>query len=90
MPDRRDERGGLPAHEYLALAVDELRGAGSEVDAEVPSHISPARSQVVNYYGSLTVDYERELAERAGTPAAADRGRGRARSRAVVAGWCPG
>jgi hypothetical protein len=49
--------------EYLGLAVDELRIAGREVDAEVLAHISPARSSVVNYYGSLTVDYERELAQ---------------------------
>lgn len=40
------------------LAVGELRGAGREVDAEVLAHISPARSSVVNYYGSITVDYD--------------------------------
>lgn len=28
-----------------------------------PRYISPARSSVVNYYGSITVDYERELAQ---------------------------
>jgi hypothetical protein len=49
--------------EYMGLAVAELRGAGREVDAEVLAHISPARSSVVNYYGSITVDYERELAQ---------------------------
>ncbi|MER5471988.1 hypothetical protein [Streptomyces sp. NPDC002685] len=47
----------------MGLAVGELRGAGREVDAEVLAHISPARSSVVNYYGSITVDYERELAQ---------------------------
>ncbi|WP_328778911.1 hypothetical protein OHT68_06355 [Streptomyces canus] len=47
----------------MGLAVDELRTAGREVDAEVLAHISPARSSVVNYYGSITVDYERELAQ---------------------------
>jgi hypothetical protein len=44
-------------------AVDELRGAGREVDVDVLAHISPARSSAVNYYGSITVDYERELAQ---------------------------
>ncbi|MGA5406897.1 Tn3 family transposase [Streptomyces lavendulocolor] len=34
-----------------------------EVGAEVPAHISPARSQAVNYFGSITVDYDRELAQ---------------------------
>lgn len=49
--------------EYFGLAVDQLPGAGREVDSGVLAHISPARSQVVNYYGSITVDYERELAQ---------------------------
>ncbi|MDH6630341.1 hypothetical protein M2271_008201 [Streptomyces sp. LBL] len=49
--------------EYMGLAVDELRGAGREVYAEVLSHVSPARSSAVNYYGSITVDYEAELAQ---------------------------
>ncbi|MCX4909590.1 Tn3 family transposase [Streptomyces sp. NBC_00878] len=47
--------------EYMGLAVDELRGAGREMDSEVLAHISPARSSAVNYYGSITVDYEHEL-----------------------------
>ncbi|MGA5128186.1 Tn3 family transposase [Streptomyces olivoreticuli] len=49
--------------EYMGLAVGELRAAGRGVDAEELAHISPARSSVVNYYGSITVDYERELAQ---------------------------
>lgn len=49
--------------EYMGLAVDQLRGAGREVDAEVLAHVSPARSSVVNYHGSITVDYDRELAQ---------------------------
>ncbi|WP_329618428.1 transposase [Streptomyces brevispora] len=44
--------------EYLDLAVGELRAAGREVDAEVLAHISPARNSAVNYYGSITIDYE--------------------------------
>ncbi|MFE2283789.1 Tn3 family transposase [Streptomyces sp. NPDC059443] len=49
--------------EYVGLAVDELREAGREVGAEVLAHISPARSSVVNYHGSITVDYEHEPAQ---------------------------
>jgi hypothetical protein len=40
----------------MGLAVDQLREAGREVDAEVLAHTSPARSSAVNYYGSFTVD----------------------------------
>ncbi|MFB7337791.1 hypothetical protein ACFC00_40300 [Streptomyces adustus] len=47
----------------MGLAVGELREGGREADAEVLAHISPARSSVVNYYGSITVDYEYELAQ---------------------------
>ncbi len=49
--------------EYMGLAVGELRTAAREADAEVLAHISPAHSSVVNYHGSITVDYERELAQ---------------------------
>ncbi|MBT2478473.1 Tn3 family transposase [Streptomyces sp. ISL-94] len=49
--------------EYLGLAVDQLRAAGREVHDDVLAHISPARSSAVNHYGSITVDYERELAQ---------------------------
>ncbi|MFB7237894.1 Tn3 family transposase [Streptomyces sp. NPDC056269] len=48
--------------ECMGLAVDQLHGAVREVDTEVLAHISPDRSSAVNYYGSITVDYERELA----------------------------
>ncbi|WP_406167186.1 Tn3 family transposase [Streptomyces sp. NBC_00996] len=48
---------------YLGLAVAELRRAGREVGDEVLAHLSPARSSAVNYYGSITVDYDRELAQ---------------------------
>lgn len=57
------ESSGLLAHRVHGLVVGELRSAGREVDAEVLAHISPARSSVVNYYGSITVDYEHELAQ---------------------------
>lgn len=72
--------------EYMGLAVDQLREAGRDVDAEVLAHISPARSSAWNYYGSITVDYERELAQlddKGHRPA--DRGRRRPSRRAVAA-----
>ncbi|MEU3217594.1 Tn3 family transposase [Streptomyces sp. NPDC006971] len=34
---------------YLGPAVDELRRAGREVDAEEPAHVSPARSSAVTH-----------------------------------------
>lgn len=46
---------------HPGLAVDQLRGACREVDHEVLAHISPARSQAVNYCGSITVDYDANL-----------------------------
>jgi hypothetical protein len=40
------------------------RLVGKSSDAsEVLAHISPARSSAVNYYGSITVNYEREFAQ---------------------------
>ncbi|WP_406065920.1 hypothetical protein OG462_40750 [Streptomyces sp. NBC_01077] len=45
------------------MTVGELREAGREVDAEVLTHISPARRSVVTNYGFITVDYEDELAQ---------------------------
>ncbi|GHI41076.1 hypothetical protein [Streptomyces violascens] len=47
----------------MGLAVGELRGASREVDDESLAHVSPARSSAVNYCGSITVDYDRELTE---------------------------
>ncbi|WP_409475126.1 hypothetical protein [Streptomyces sp. HC307] len=57
-------KGAVPLEgAHMGLAVDQLREAGRKVDAQVLAHISPARSSAVNYYGSITVDYERELAQ---------------------------
>ncbi|MFI0114550.1 Tn3 family transposase [Streptomyces globisporus] len=85
--------------ECMGLAVDQLHGAGREVDAEVLAHISPDRSSAVNYYGSITVDYERELAQlddkghrplwtvAADDPAAGLKG-GQPKRVAFSRGWC--
>ncbi|MEU0629536.1 hypothetical protein [Streptomyces sp. NPDC005989] len=47
----------------MGPAVDQLREAGREADAEVLAHISPARSSDVNHFGPVTVDHESELAQ---------------------------
>lgn len=49
--------------EYYGLAVEEMRAQGRSVDDEVLAHISPAHSENVNFFGSIAVDVERELAK---------------------------
>jgi TnpA family transposase len=49
--------------EYYGLAVAEMRAQGLRVEDEVLAHISPAHSENVNFFGSITVDVERELAK---------------------------
>jgi hypothetical protein len=49
--------------EYYGLAVAAMRGQGRHIDEEVLAHISPAHSENVNFYGSIPVDLERELAK---------------------------
>lgn len=49
--------------EYYGLAVDSMRQAGRRIDHEVLAHISPAHSENVNFFGSIDVDIEGELAQ---------------------------
>jgi len=49
--------------EYFGLAVDSMRAAGRRVDDEVLAHISPAHSENINFFGSIDVDIEGELAQ---------------------------
>jgi len=49
--------------EYYGLAVAEMRGQGRQVEDEILAHISPAHSENVNFFGSITVDVEHELAK---------------------------
>jgi len=49
--------------EYLGLAVDELRGQGRLVDDALLAHISPARSENVGLFGTITVDIDAQLAQ---------------------------
>ena len=45
------------------MAVDQLRAAGRHIPDEVLAHISPAHSENVNFFGTITVDVEAELAK---------------------------
>jgi hypothetical protein len=49
--------------EYYAMAVDQLRAAGRDIPNELLAHISPAHSDNVNFFGTITVDVEAELAK---------------------------
>jgi hypothetical protein len=49
--------------EYYGLAVEAMRAQGRRIDDEVLAHISPAHSENVNFFGSIAVDVERELAQ---------------------------
>jgi Tn3 transposase DDE domain len=49
--------------EYYGLAVESLRAAGRRVDDEVLAHISPAHSENINFFGSIDVDIDAELAQ---------------------------
>lgn len=47
---------------YLQDALGALRAEGTPVNDEHGAHLSPARSDHINTYASLTFDVERELA----------------------------
>lgn len=49
--------------EYLGLAVDELRMQGRRVDADLLGHMSPAQSDNIGLFGTITVDIDAELAQ---------------------------
>ena len=49
--------------DYLGLAVDHLRAQGRRVDDDVLTHISPAQSENIGLFGTITVDIDRELAQ---------------------------
>jgi len=46
--------------EYLGMAVDQLRGRGRRVDEELLAHISPAHSDNIGLFGTITVDVDHE------------------------------
>ncbi len=49
--------------EYYGLAVTEIRAQGRQVEDEILAHISPAHSENVNFFGTIAVDIEHELAK---------------------------
>lgn len=49
--------------EYYGLAVESMRRSGRAIDDEVLTHISPAHSENINFFGSIDVDIEGELAQ---------------------------
>lgn len=44
--------------EYYAMAVDRLRAAGRDIPDDLLAQISPAHSENVNFFGTITVDIE--------------------------------
>jgi hypothetical protein len=60
-------RAAAERQDYYGLAVDTMCKTGRHVPDEVLAHISPAHSDNVNYFGSITVDIDRELAQLGGT-----------------------
>lgn len=40
-----------------------MRRSGRRVDEEVLAHVSPAHSENINFFGSIDVDIEGELAQ---------------------------
>lgn len=64
VPDAgHQRRDRLWTTEYYGLAVDSMRTAGRRIDDEVLAHISPAHSENINFFGSIDVDIEGELAQ---------------------------
>jgi hypothetical protein len=49
--------------EYYALAVAQLRGQGRDIPDAILTHISPAHSENINFFGVITVDVDAELAK---------------------------
>lgn len=48
--------------EYLGLAVEHLRAQGRRVEQELLAHVSPAQSDNIGLFGTITVDIDAELA----------------------------
>ena len=49
--------------EYYGLAIAALRRGGRDVDEEVLAHLWPSHHENVHFYGTHTVDVDRELAK---------------------------
>ncbi|MGW6521681.1 Tn3 family transposase [Streptomyces sp. NPDC054962] len=49
--------------EYYGLAIAQMRTEGRAVDDELLAHISPAHSENVNFFGTINVEVDTELAK---------------------------
>lgn len=49
--------------EYYGLAIDQMRAEGRAIGDELLAHISPAHSENVNFYGTIAVEIDTELAK---------------------------
>ncbi len=49
--------------EYCRLAVHSMRAAGRRIDDAVLAHISSAHSENIDFFGSIDVDIDAELAQ---------------------------
>ncbi len=48
--------------EYLGLAVNAQRALGNNIPDEILAHVSPARSEPVQFFGSIPIEIDKELA----------------------------
>jgi hypothetical protein len=49
--------------EYYGLAIAQMRAEGRAVDDELLAHISPAHSENVNFFSTINVEVDTELAK---------------------------
>lgn len=49
--------------EYYSIAVGQLRSRGRDIPDQLLAHISPAHSENIDFFGTITVDVEAELAK---------------------------
>lgn len=49
--------------EYYGLAIAQMRAEGWAVDDELLAHISPTHSENVNFFGTINVEVDTELAK---------------------------
>lgn len=49
--------------EHYGLAIEQMRRAGQRIDDEVLTHISPAHSANITFFGAIEVDIDAELAQ---------------------------
>lgn len=55
--------GFVPDQVDYRLAIDQMRRQGRRIEADVLSHVSPAYSANINFFGAIEVDIDAELAQ---------------------------